>query len=47
MIPPFDEALAELLEKYVHHDPDELIAVLLGAVDGLKDQIKDAEAGQR
>lgn len=40
MIPPFDEALADLLEKYSHYDTDELIADLRRAIDGLEDDKK-------
>lgn len=40
MIPPFDEALADLLAKYDHCDPDDLIAIMRRAIDGLEDDKK-------
>jgi hypothetical protein len=43
MIPPFDEALADLLKKYSHYDPDELIAVMRRAIEGIEDDKKTAE----
>jgi hypothetical protein len=40
MIPPFDEALADLMAHYAHRDPDDLIEVLKRAIEGLEDDKK-------
>lgn len=41
MIPPFDEALADFLARYEHHEPSDLIPVLQRAIEGLRDTEKE------
>ena len=44
MIPPLDEALRKLLEKYIEtYSPDEMIAELQSVIDGIRD-VKGYEA---
>ena len=37
MIPPFDEALDDLLEHYTHSDTDELIATMEKKIAALRE----------
>jgi hypothetical protein len=47
MIPPFEDALADLLAKYCDKPIDDLISAMEIALDGLHDDARFAATGSR